>query len=260
MQIETASVLRHESITADYRLLVMDCAGVADVARPGQFVHLRVPGQEHLVLRRPFSIFKAESGQLSLLYKSVGEGTRAMQEMIEVGHEVSVMGPLGVGFPTDHADTYPVLVGGGYGIAALYMLAKELPVKGVVATGGRTAADILVIDEFAALGWETLVATEDGSLGVKGLVTDVLNAWLAGEGAGNCPEFYVCGPDGMLKAVSEIAIAHECRAWISMDRHMACGVGACLACVHKVRAESDGEEWARACKDGPVFECRQMVW
>ena len=152
----------------------------------------------------------------------------------------------------------PVLVAGGYGMAALYMVARDLPVNGHAFFGGASAQDILCVDEFEALGWTVHVATEDGSLGTKGLVTDVLDTWLADEGGGDV-EFHVCGPHGMLKAVSDRAMQHECTAWLSMDRNMACGVGACLTCVVKVHKDDDWA-WARSCKEGPVFECREVIW
>jgi dihydroorotate dehydrogenase electron transfer subunit len=154
----------------------------------------------------------------------------------------------------------PVLVAGGYGNAALYLQAAKLPVKGVAFFGGRTASDILCIDQFEALGWDVRVATDDGSIGQKGFVTAALDAWLAeNKQKFQCLELFACGPNAMLKAVGDRAIQHGLTAWLSMDRNMACGVGACLTCVIK-RKTADGWEWARCCKDGPVFEAREILW
>jgi dihydroorotate dehydrogenase electron transfer subunit len=223
-------------------------------------VHLRVPGLGEAVLRRPFSIFKAAAGRLELLYKTVGAGTRAMTRL-SPGDEASVLGPLGRGFPRPSADTFPVLVGGGYGMAALYLAAERAGTRGLALAGGRTAGDILCESDFQGLGWDVRVATEDGSAGHKGLVTDLLDVWLARERAGRRPEIFACGPMGMLKAVSDRAAASDWRAWVSLDKPMGCGVGACLACVQRVRMpEAPGWKWARICTEGPVFDSRDILW
>ena len=126
-------------------------------------------------------------------------------------------------------------------------------------SGARGAADLLCLDDFANAGWEVRVATQDGSRGARGLVTDLLDAWLAAQ-PGVPPEIYACGPDGMLRAVGDRATAAGVRAWLSLDHHMVCGIGACLACIQKVHTPGGGTRLARVCKDGPVFEAREIVW
>ena len=154
-----------------------------------------------------------------------------------------------------------MLVAGGYGMAALYLAARALRPAGMAFFGGATAADILCEPDFTALGWDVRAATVDGSRGEPGLVTAALDRWLANERADRVPVFYVCGPNGMLRAVGERAQAGGWKAWLSLDRNMGCGVGACLTCVQKIRRDAaDDWEWARCCKEGPVFECRQVVW
>ncbi len=259
MQLEESKVLEHCDMQGGYRLLVLDAPGIAPGVQPGQFVHLRIPHLESAVLRRPFSVFKAEGRSLSILYKSVGRGTQVLKS-VSPGEAVHLIGPLGHGFPTVGAGRVPVLIAGGYGMAALYLVAKSQPVKGIVFVGGRSAADILCVRDFEALGWPVRVATEDGSLGAQGLVTAALEAWLAGDGRGRTPEFFACGPNGMLKAIGARASAGGWTAWLSMDRHMACGVGACLTCVQKIRTPDGGWIWERICREGPVFESRQVVW
>jgi dihydroorotate dehydrogenase electron transfer subunit len=259
--LEDGRVIAQEQLGNDYQRLVLEVPGVAAAAQPGQFVHLRVPGLDAHVLRRPFSVYRVKGAELILLYKTVGAGTRAMNEL-RAGDKLSVMGPLGRGFPLA-AKGFPVLIGGGYGAAPLSFLAEKLPRKGVVFLGGRTAADVLCREDFKKLGWEIQVATEDGSLGLKGFVTAALDAWLEAEGGlAPAPELYACGPDGMLRALAERAAARGLTAWLSMDRHMGCGAGVCLACVIRVkRVNGSGEEtWARVCKEGPVFESREIVW
>ncbi|MBW7908965.1 MAG: dihydroorotate dehydrogenase electron transfer subunit [Kiritimatiellae bacterium] len=258
MQLEQATVIAHAPIQGSYNLLQMRAPGVAARVQPGQFIHVKVPYLEECILRRPFSIFRAEGESLSILYKDVGKGTRTLQ-YLEPGESLSILGPLGHGFPEVSAGHFPVLIAGGYGMAALYLVAQRSPVKGVAFFGGRSAQDILCVPEFEALGWNVLVTTEDGSLGQRGLVTDALDAWWAREGSAHSPELFVCGPGGMLKAAARRAEERDCPAWTSVDNNMGCGVGACLTCVLKVK---DGESWtwARACREGPVFNSRDILW
>ena len=258
-RLEDSRVVAQERVGDDYRRLTLRAPGVATSARPGQFVHLRVPGLDAHLLRRPFSMYRITGSDVLLLYKTVGAGTRAMNEL-KPGDTVSLMGPLGRGFPLDRAGT-PLLIGGGYGAAPLSFLAERLPRKGLVFLGGRTASDVLGLEDFKRLGWPVEIATEDGSLGTTGLVTAVLDRWLDAHGKSDAPELFACGPDGMLKALAQRAVKRGLTAWLSMDRHMGCGAGVCLACVIRVRKpEGGGEAWSRVCKDGPVFEAREIVW
>ena len=139
-------------------------------------------------------------------------------------------------------------------------MASRTPTKGILFVGGRRAIDILCVDLFEAIGWEVQIATEDGSLGEKGLVTELLDRWLARGGSEQSPELFACGPDGLLKAVGDRAIAAGRPGWLSLDKHMGCGVGACLACVQKILQEDGTVVWKRVCKDGPIFEAREIVW
>jgi len=246
-------------LKAGYWALDVEAPGVAEAAQPGQFVHVRVPGLEPVALRRPFSIFGAEGTRLKLLYKTVGRGTAQLNRLTP-GDTLQVIGPLGKGFPLAPQGV-PLLVAGGYGVAPLSFLARRLPVRGVTLIGGRTSDDVLAAEDFERLGWTVRVTTQDGSQGETGLVTLPLDRELAHlRGSGEMPELYACGPDGLLRAVGERAIQAGCRGWLSLDKHMVCGVGACLACVQALRRE-DGTEWiGRVCRDGPVFEAREIVW
>lgn len=256
MQDVSAKLLSIRSLAQGYSVLTLEAPAIAAEARPGQFVHVRIPTLAESRLRRPFSIYDADpaKGRLFVLYKVVGFGTRHLAALPE-GTELQVLGPIGSPFPLE-PEGIPYLVGGGYGVAPLWFLATRLPRRGILFVGGRTAADILEVDRFREAGWDVRVATQDGSLGVKGLVTEPLDAALAENPRA---ELYACGPDGMLRAVGERAIRHGIRGWLSLDKHMVCGVGACLACVQKVRT-AEGERLARVCVDGPVFESRDIVW
>ena len=260
MTNERCVVAEHAEIGAGYRYLVLEAPQMAAGLVPGQFVHVRVPALEESALRRPFSVFDADNGRVTVLYKTVGRGTAALNAA-KPGDAVDVMGPLGHGFPSKCAGV-ALLVGGGYGVAPLYFLAKRLVASGFdkekvhLFIGGRTKADLLALDRFAGLGIKVSTATNDGSEGVKGLVTDPLDDELiALRERGEKFEFFACGPDPMLKAVSLRATGTGAKGWISMDRHMVCGVGACYACIQRtVRGNS------RCCIEGPVFAAADLVW
>lgn len=258
MQLERAIVIDHQPIQGGYYLLHLRAPGVAPQVQPGQFIHVRVPQLEECVLRRPFSIFRADQESVSILYKDVGKGTRTLH-FLRPGEALSIMGPLGHGFPVPQNDRFPVLIAGGYGMAALYLVARRSPVKGVAFFGGRAAPDILCVPDFEELGWTVRVTTEDGSLGMKGLVTDAIDEWAREDSSRRRPELFVCGPGGMLKAVAARALRNGWDAWTSVDNNMCCGVGACLTCVLKVREGSEWT-WARACREGPVFNARDILW
>lgn len=258
VQDASAKVIEHREIGAGYRHLVLEAPEMVAALAPGQFVHVRVPSLEPSALRRPFSVFDAADGLVHVLYKTVGRGTAALNS-VKPGDKVSVLGPLGRGFPVK-CDGTALLVGGGYGVAPLHFLAKALKAAGhddiEVFIGGRTKADLLAVDRFRVLGVKVSLATNDGSDGVKGLVTDPLDDELVRlRECGGRFELFACGPDPMLKAVAFRATGTGSRGWISMDRHMICGVGACYACIQKtVRGNS------RCCVEGPVFRAEDLVW
>lgn len=252
----TVSVISNNRLQGDYFLLSLNAPEIAAAAKPGQFVHIQIPMMQHRLLRRPFSIFDITTpgGELRIIYKVVGEGTR-MLSSLPSNTTLDIMGPLGKGFSTlpDNA----LIVAGGYGSAATFMLAKYAPVKPVVLLGARTEADILLVQDFSALGCRVLVSTDDGSRGFHGRVTQLLEntapnaAWLA-----------ACGPIPMLKALAAIMQQHGIHGELSLDNAMCCGVGACFACVTKIKApsEPDGWKYARVCSDGPVFNADDVIF
>ncbi len=257
MPLCEATLVGQQPMKGGYSLLRLHAPALAAEARPGQFIHLRIATLEPTALRRPFSIYRAGKGELAILFKRVGRGTDVLASLT-AGTRLSIMGPLGNGFPIAPGVKRPILIGGGYGVAPLVFLASRLPGRGVVLLGGRRADDILCTQDFEALGWTVSVATEDGSLGTQGLVTRLLDEAL--DTVGETPELFACGPDGMLRAVCQRALARDCRAWLSLDHHMVCGIGACLACVQTLRLPGGGTRIARVCKDGPIFEAREIVW
>ena len=254
---QTVTIVANERDTDQYFRLVLHAPQIAPLIQPGQFAHVRILPLKDALLRRPFSIFQVAGDTFSILYKNVGKGTDALSRM-RAGEELSVIAPLGHGFtvPPVGGET-PLLVAGGYGMAAMFLLAQRSPQKGIVFVGGRRRVDILCEQEFAAIGWEVRVATEDGSHGEKGLVTQPLVAELNKKLPHR--KVFACGPTPMLKAVGKLAEEFSVPAELSMDEHMCCGVGTCLTCVIPVKA-GDSWEYQRTCTEGPVFDSRQIVW
>lgn len=216
--------------------------------RPGQFAMLGLdPALRHRdpLLPRPMAVYRGTASALEFRFKIVGRGTGIMAEL-EAGAKVAVLGPLGNGFaPPDGPAT---LVGGGTGIASLFELARTALPGTRVLLGGRTRADILGLEDFERLGVELCVATDDGSLGQRGLVTDLL-APRAGE------IVYACGPLGMMQRAQDLANRAGARCFVSLENNMACGFGICLGCVVKTPAG-----FRYVCTDGPVFDAATLGW
>ena len=257
---QTVQIVSNERDTDSYFRLVLRAPQIAPLIQPGQFAHVRILPMKDALLRRPFSIFQVAGDTFSILYKTVGKGTEALSRM-RAGEELSVIAPLGHGFTVPKAgEETPLLVAGGYGMAAMFLLAQRSPQKGIVFVGGRRRVDILCEQEFAALGWEVRATTEDGSHGEQGLVTQPLLAEIRNQKSEvRNYKVFACGPTPMLKAVGKIAAEFNLPAELSMDEHMCCGVGTCLTCVIPVKA---GESWEyqRICTEGPVFDSRQIIW
>jgi len=254
---QTVQIVSNKRDTDSYFRLLLRAPQIAPLIQPGQFAHVRVLPLKDALLRRPFSIFQVERDTFSILYKTIGKGTEALARM-GPGEELSVIAPLGHGFtvPKSGGET-PLLVAGGYGMAAMYLLAQRSPQKGIVFVGGRRRVDILCEKEFQALGWNVRVTTEDGSHGEKGLVTQPLLAELKRNKSDR--KLFACGPTGMLRAVGKIAEEFNVPAELSMDEHMCCGVGVCLTCVIPVTAGA-GWEYQRTRTEGPVVDARDIVW
>ncbi len=233
-------------LTADTYELVLS-GDTSAITAPGQFVNIELPGK---FLRRPISICNWSSeGALMLLVKVVGDGTKQLVRCVP-GTELDVLSGLGNGFDLTLAGQHPILLGGGIGIAPLYGLAQRMLQAGMTPTVGlgfRSLADAFYLEEFGALGCRLMVATEDGSLGTRGFVTDI---------ARNVPECdYVlcCGPLPMLKAVH--ALPQLTGGQFSFEARMGCGFGACVGCsVPTVQGTK------RVCKDGPILYKEEIVW
>lgn len=251
--MKTGEIISNERLQNDYFLVKFHVPEICAAARAGQFVHVRIDRHGDHILRRPFSIHNVEAdGALSVVYKVVGHGTRELSRL-PAGTVCDLLGPLGTSFSDAPADATPVLVAGGYGAAATYLITKQLPQRGIFLIGARGEADVLLTDVYREAGYEVQVATNDGSVGTKGFVTVLVEKLLA-ENPGRKFFFYGCGPHPMLMALAKILNARNQKGELSIDHLMCCGVGACFACMVKVKADTpEGWQYARACTDGPVF-------
>ncbi len=255
-------IKRNEALKSGYFRIVFDAPEIASSAKGGQFVHVRITPLRDRILRRPFSISNAdpETGELTVVYKVVGHGTAELAQMRE-GESCRILGPLGNAYTPPDAETFPILAAGGYGTAALYLIAKNAPRKGVLLLGARTKDDLILVEDFEKLGFEVRTATNDGSAGHKGFVTELLDGALAGQDRGRCM-VYGCGPTPMLLSLGKLTLEKQVRAELSLDQHMCCGVGACFACVVKIKDASspDGWRYSRSCKEGPVYNATEVYY
>lgn len=216
---------------------------VSAVKNPGEFVNIRLDG---FYLRRPISVCDCDDSSVTVIYKVVGNGTRAMS-MMRAGERLSVLTGLGNGYDTSLSGDSPLLLGGGAGVPPLYLLAKKLrgENKNVsVVLGFNTADEVFLEDAFKSLGCDVTVATADGSYGEKGFVTDCM--------PDRYSYFFTCGPEPMLKAVYR---ASATSGQFSFEERMGCGFGACMGCSCKTLTGSK-----RICKDGPVLKKEEIRW
>ena len=211
---------------------------------PGQFVNIALDG---LYLRRPISVCDLNENEITLIYKVVGEGTEKMSRLT-AGAALDLLTGLGNGFDTAASGDSPVLIGGGVGVPPLFYLAKKLIGEGkhvTVILGFNTKDEIFFQEEFQALGADVLVTTVDGSVGIKGFVTDALSRIA-------CSYYYCCGPLPMLKAVHRAAAS---AGQLSFEERMGCGFGACMGCTCQTK---NGNK--RICKEGPVLCSEEVLW
>ncbi len=250
-------VCSNVSLTETLWLLEVDVDDIGVRLKPGQFVHVLIPGMDSRMLRRPFSVYytKNDARRLVILYQVVGAGTHHMTTLAP-GIELSVMGPIGQGWTIPAECKRALLVCGGVGGAPLFMHAEELVKQGVflkVILGAQTQQALVVEDRYCELlGDNVLVATDDGSKGHAGFCTDLLDDELQ-----HAQYDYVacCGPEPMMKRASQLAISHGIPTAVSLEKRMACGIGACLSCIVET---TSGRK--RSCVDGPVFDAAEVIW
>jgi dihydroorotate dehydrogenase electron transfer subunit len=265
MIAQDTTVLWNQPAAPGYYRMGLACAGGFDAARPGQFVMVRTGTGATPLLRRPFSLLglireKNRTTGIEILFKVVGKGTEQLSRCRE-GDRLSVIGPLGNAFLVPDTCRQLILVAGGVGVPPIRFLAQSLLEREgalnrcVVCLGGRTRDDLVCITEFDLPGFLLDVSTDDGSQGNPGVVTRSLERALD---AGPADLICACGPVGMLKAVSAIAVARGIACQVSIEAMMACGMGACLGCA--VGVTDDDTRYRHVCTDGPVFDANRLRW
>ena len=241
-----AEIIRHTSLSDGIFDMTLKAEEIAKEAKAGQFISVYLNNKSK-ILPRPISIcgIDKEAGTLRIVYRTVGDGTKELSDYKE-GEMVKILGPLGNGFT--QKDKKAILIGGGIGIPPMLELMKQLDCDKTAVLGYRDS-DMFLKDEFEAVG-DVVISTEDGSFGTKGNVIDAIK-----EQGVEGSIIYACGPTPMLRGIKAYAEEMGIEAQISMEERMACGIGACLACVCKSK-EKDGHSNVhnkRVCKDGPVF-------
>jgi dihydroorotate dehydrogenase electron transfer subunit len=281
-----AQIAFNRSVSSTYRHLGFATPGFSRTVSPGQFVMVRPPLVGDPLLPRAFSIYRVSQEEggapvVEILYKVMGKGTQYLAQM-DPGQAVEILGPLGNAFTVPETVETAVLVAGGIGVPPIAALAMELgkgqgPLE--VFLGGKTGDDILCVEDFETIGADLHITTEDGSKGTRGLITDLLDPFLKSVGdqatrqLGNqegpnrpiaqSPNrlcIFTCGPPGMLAAVARMAEERGIPCQTSVEANMACGFGACMGCAIEVRSKGPGPSYKLVCKDGPVFDSRDLVW
>lgn len=248
MQEEKGLIIRNTKIAKDtYHMQIQ--ASISKDMLPGQFVNIQVEG---FMLRRPISICSIEDKEhFSIIYKVVGDGTKKLSTL-HPHTMLNIFGPLGTSYPIHEEREDVLLIGGGVGIPPLYEVAKQYRKrlkKVEVVLGFNDAQSVFYVHEFERLGCHVRLATMDGSKGVKGTVMDAIEQY-----AITCDFVYSCGPRPMLKAIEKVYT----KGYMSFESRMACGIGACMACVAKDKKEE--ELYHRICKEGPVFSIGKVAF
>lgn len=248
------TVLAKARLTRDIYDLRLQSRVIAQAAKPGQFVHIRCG---NLPLRRPISICDTDQseGSFRIVFQAKGEGTNWLANVPE-GMRLDILGPLGRGYELGDLCRRAVFVGGGIGVPPLVAASRPFGGRASVLLGFRSVNDSILTEDFARYGGRVQVATDDGSLGHHGLVTDLLIDRL---NTGACDAVFACGPRAMLRATAQEARKRGIPCQVSLEEHMACGVGACLGCACRIR-ENGEIKMRHVCKDGPVFDAETVVW
>ena len=239
------TILSNEPLTPAVYRMVLE-GDTQYITRSGQFINIELTGK---FLRRPISVADYDERTVTIIYKVVGSGTEQMRGMV-AGEKLDILTGLGNGFSTNNDAKRPLLVGGGVGVPPMYNLCKRLLSEGkrpTVIIGFNTKAELFYEEEFKALGVDVVVATADGSAGVKGFVTDAIR-----EAKVDFDYLYTCGPLPMLKALYD---ATDTPAEFSFEERMGCGFGACMGCSCKTKYGNK-----RICKDGPVLKREEIIW
>ena len=268
-------IIENKKVSSNCYRMTFESKETACQAKPGQFLHIRCSDNYDPLLRRPISIHSIKNSVIAVLYKVVGNGTNLLSKKIS-GEFLDVMGSLGNGFDYQLVSScqLPILVGGGIGVAPLYFLAQKLVKQRsnvTVLIGANTKCSILCIDEFKKLDCKVKISTDNGSYGLHGTVVDLLKKELISENSkfkiqNSKLKIFACGPIPMLKHINQLVSKYNVSSQVSLERQMACGIGACMGCTVKIRnpkseiRNNKVFDYKRVCKDGPVFDIKEIVW
>jgi len=254
---ESTEIVFNKRVAGNTFFMGFRSGPMADTAKPGQFVMMQVRAGIDPLLRRPFSICGVNGDVLLILYRVVGRGTAILSQK-NMGDFLQVLGPLGDGFESPGGAVQPVLVAGGMGIAPLIFLSLTLARKDQQFLAGYgMSSEVVPLDQLGIVGLSPSIATEDGSEGHHGRVTDLLESVLSVKEKPSA--IFTCGPLPMLKAVAKIAMGQNILYQVSLESNMACGVGACQGCAVK-NATGLNKPYAHVCQDGPVFDAKTLDW
>ena len=264
-----ATVIANRRLSADYNVLSLAAPEIAASARPGQFVMIKTSGGQDPLLRRPFSIFEilrdagGRPSGVSIFNKRIGAGTTLLSR-VEAGMRLPLLGPLGRPFEPIDPPAEAWMIAGGVGLAPFVTLAAALNARRTPTTlyyGARRAEELYCVELFEAMNVTVVLATEDGSRGVRGRITVPLEAALEERPLGNPVKLYVCGPTPMMHACAQIARTYGRACDVSLEQVMGCGLGGCYSCVVLARGAAGGTpHHTRTCIDGPVFDAQRVVW
>ncbi len=257
--IESAEIIKKLSLGYDNFVIELAPFSKTKSIIPGQFVHIRIP-ETSIYFRRAFSVYDVnpEKKSISILFKVFGRGTSLMARMNK-GSCLDILGPLGNGFKLPSKSCRVILAAGGVGMPPIYFLAKKMLENNFNSDniyffyGGSSKKDLVELQRIKKLGLKIYAATDDGSYGYKGLVTDAVKAImnLSEDGL----RFYACGPEGMLKSIDDMALSMKIPGQMSLEAPMPCGVGICLGCILPLRKGG----YTRVCRDGPVYNIGEVL-
>jgi dihydroorotate dehydrogenase electron transfer subunit len=245
-----ATVIGNASLNTEHYLLTLDPLAPTQQPKPGQFYMVAAGQFPEPLLKRPFCFLKqSPSGSILILYRVTGKGTALLRDMRQ-GTTLDLIGPLGNGWPEHEGGYTPVIVAGGTGIASVFPLIESSNKESIVVYGTRSIDDRILYNELSISTQNLYTCTDDGSCGTQGNVLDMLHDI-------EIPTksiIYTCGPEVMTRAVAEFAQERGIKGYVSLEEHMACGIGACMGCVCKT---PDG--YKRVCKEGPVFPLSEVM-
>lgn len=245
-------LVKKKKLSADTFDYTVFCPEMAEKTKAGQFLHILCGGESYL--RRPISVCDVvDQKWIRFIFAVRGEGTAALAKRKE-GEMLDILGPLGNGFGLQDipAEGAVLLVGGGIGIFPLLKLAKDLKHRATALLGFRSKENVILADEFSSCCKNVFIATDDGSCGFHGYVTDILQNIMTNN---SVAKIYTCGPKPMMQIVAELAKEKEIPTEASMEERMGCGIGACVTCTCMINGSRK-----RVCKDGPVFNAAEVEW